>query len=426
MYIQHIATAIMVSCIVSTAAAQGALAPPEFKPTTSSAEPKLIQFVQSTVNRNPLVQAARYRLDAATFNQSAAAKSLYNPELEFEVENSEDETRTIGISQTFDWSRKRSAREAVAATERLAVESDYHLIRRQLTIELLNGLASYQTAFDRTELAKERASLMEQFAEIAKRRFDAGDLQRVDLNFANLVKAEVQIKLATVTSSLADSRQTINKLALFDLLHKWPSLSTDFRPPSQFRDAETVLLDLPEINSARSGLQIVNATVTLRKREQKLDPTIGVIGGEETEGSFVGLRVSVPLPLHNKFKHEVSAALAERQSAQQMLEDALLRAKARLSNSTQRYQIAYAAWEEWQALGQENLLQKTTELRRLWAGGELSTTEFLIQMDRSIDIRDSALELRHELWRSWFEWQAASGQLDQWLGYNIKGDTDAN
>ena len=86
---------------------------------------------------------------------------------------------------------------------------------------------------------------------------------------------------------------------------------------------------------------------------------------------------------------------------------------------------AHAAWQEWQALGQENLRQKTDELRRLWGAGELSTTEFLIQMGQTIDIRDSALELRLALWQSWFEWQATSGQLDQWLGYNANGDTDA-
>ena len=425
MYTRHFAAAIVMSFGVSATAAQEALAPPEFTNTSRAAEPALIQFVQSTVDRNPLVKAASFKLVASTSYESAAARPLYNPELEFEAEDTDVELRTIGISQTLDWSGKRGARESVAAAERLAVEADYQLTRRQVATELLNGLASHQTALDRTALAKERAELTEEFAQIAKRRFDAGDLQRVDFNLANLVKAEARIKLATTTSSLADAQQAISNLVPFDSRPRWPSLSTVFVAPSPFNDSESITSAMPEVRAAQSRLQAAIATVTLRKREKRADPTIGVTGGEEGGESLVGIRISVPLPLRNRFQHEVSAALAEQTQAQQVLNNTQLRANSRLSNSLQRYQIAHAAWQEWQALGQENLRQKTDELRRLWGAGELSTTEFLVQMGQTVDIRDSALELRLALWQSWFEWQSASGQLDQWLGYNANGDTDA-
>jgi len=146
MYTRHIAAAIVMSVGVSATAAQEALAPPEFTNTSLAAEPALIQFVQSTVDRNPLVKAASSKLVASTSYESAAARPLYNPELEFEAEDTDVELRTIGISQTLDWSGKRGARESVAAAERLAVEADYQLTRRQVATELLNGLrANRQT-----------------------------------------------------------------------------------------------------------------------------------------------------------------------------------------------------------------------------------------------------------------------------------------
>jgi len=252
-----------------------------------AAEPALIQFVQSTVDRNPLVKAASFKLVASTSYESAAARPLYNPELEFEAEDTDVELRTIGISQTLDWSGKRGARESVAAAERLAVEADYQLTRRQVATELLNGLASHQTALDRTALAKERAELTEEFAQIAKRRFDAGDLQRVDFNLANLVKAEARIKLATTTSSLADAQQAISNLVPFDSRPRWPSLSTVFVAPSPFNDSESITSAMPEVRAAQSRLQAAIATVTLRKREKRADPTIGVTGGEEGGESLV-------------------------------------------------------------------------------------------------------------------------------------------
>ncbi|MBT8098027.1 MAG: hypothetical protein HKN35_13240, partial [Woeseia sp.] len=50
-------------------------------PGTTRADPVLTQFVQSVVEANPRVQAARAALDASDAFRDAAARPLYNPEL---------------------------------------------------------------------------------------------------------------------------------------------------------------------------------------------------------------------------------------------------------------------------------------------------------------------------------------------------------
>ena len=424
MHTRYIVAAMLWGGVTGASAVEQPLAPPELTLTNKAGQPTLVQFVKTTIERNPLVQAARSELDASTSYQAAAARPLYNPELELEAEDTDVETRTIGISQTIDWSGKRRARKSVAEAERLAVEADYQLIRRDVTTELLTGLASYQTAVDRTALAKERTDLMEEFAQLAKRRFDAGDLARVDFNLANLVTAEARIKYATAASELADARQTVGNVTPFGSQSQWPSLQTTLASPAPLKDAEARSNDLPEVNAARNRMQAAIETVSLRRREKRMDPTIGVSGGDEGGESLVGITLSVPLPVRNRFQHEVTAAMAEQRQAQQLFEDAKRRASARLSNSYQRYQISHTAWQQWLELGQENLQQQIDQLKRLWTIGELSTTEFLVQMGQSLDNRDSALDLRLALWRSWFEWQAASGQLDQWLVYKAGGPTN--
>ena len=99
-------------------------------------------FVTDVVASNPRVQAAQAAVDASAAYELAAGRPLYNPSLEFEAENAADQTRTIGISHTFDWSGKRSARSAVASSDRLAVEAEYFAIRQEVTVELLSGLAA--------------------------------------------------------------------------------------------------------------------------------------------------------------------------------------------------------------------------------------------------------------------------------------------
>ena len=83
--------------------------------TLSPPSPALVEFVGAVIAANPRVQAARSAADAGGALQSAAARPLYNPELELEAEDAEADTYTLGISQTIDWADKRSARSAVAA-----------------------------------------------------------------------------------------------------------------------------------------------------------------------------------------------------------------------------------------------------------------------------------------------------------------------
>jgi len=55
-------------------------------------------------------------------------------------------------------------------------------------------------------------------------------------------------------------------------------------------------------------------------------------------------------------------------------------------------------------------------LQRLWEAGELSTTDYLVQLRQTLDTKESALELRRSMWQAWFEWMSASGQIETWLG----------
>ncbi|MBX2846715.1 MAG: TolC family protein [Acidiferrobacterales bacterium] len=415
MYIRQLAAVMLLSGVCNANIVAQTLEPPQFTQKKQTNQVNLTQFVQSAVERNPMVQAALSRLDASTSYQSAAARPLYNPELEIAVEDTDIETRTIGVKQTIDWSGKRTARKSVATAERLIVEATYQLTRRKVAKELLTGLANYQVAEERTSLADEREDLMEQFRLLAKKRFETGDLSKVEFNLANLVMAEAQIKLATAKSELADARQILENLVPVDSQMRWPSLQTPLAQPKLLAQPEETLEELPEVNVARNQLYAAMAKVSLRQREKRMDPTIGVTGGDEGGESLLGISLSVPLPVRNRFQHEVTAAMAEQSQAGLLLQDVLYRAKSRMSNSFERYQITYIAWQQWLELGQESLQFQIEELERLWSADELSTTDFLVQMGQSLDNQDSALDLKLTLWQSWFEWQAASGILDEWL-----------
>jgi len=121
---------------------------------------------------------------------------------------------------------------------------------------------------------------------------------------------------------------------------------------------------------------------------------LSLTGGDEDGESLVGMNVTIPLYVRNRFSHEVTAALAERSQAQRLADDVMQRAHARLVSAAERYELSRGAWGDWASTGQASLTRQTEQLKRLWQAGDL----------------------REALWRAWFEWLWASGQVDAWLG----------
>ncbi len=381
------------------------------------ADPALIQFIQSVVDTNPRVQAARAALDASGAYRDAASRPLYNPELSLDAENSDTDTRSIGISQTLDLAGKRKARTAVAESDRMVVEAEYLTARWSVTVDLLDGLAQHQTGLERESLAEARRALMDDFATLAKRRFDAGDLNQVEFSLATLAFLDARIQKATVGAALAEARQAVRNLTPRSSPEQWPALPIQMPSlPQGATNPQSLVLALPEVLAARRQVETANAVVNLRKRERRPDPTISLAGGRESGANLVGLNLTIPIFVRNRFNYEVTAAIAERSQAQQVSDDVMQRAYARLTSAAERYELSRGAWGDWQQTGQSSLTNQTEQLQKLWQAGELSTTDYLVQLRQTLDVQESALDLRQTLWRAWFEWLWASGQVDAWLG----------
>ena len=378
---------------------------------------ELTAFVRAVVDANPQVNAALAALDASAALEGAAGRPLYNPELELEVEDADSETRAIGISQTLDWGGKRRARTAVAESETRSVEADFLAVRWQVASDLLAALAYYQTESDRSALASVRAGTMQDFAELAEQRFEAGDISQIELDLAVLAFTDARIKQATASANVAEAKQSVSGLAIGSPPAEWPAIQTELSALSVApSEASDVVMSLPHVRAAQLRVAAAAAQVELRQRERRLDPTLTLRGGTEDDETLVGLNITVPLPIRNRYTYEVTAASAERRQAQQEASNISRQAYARFLGAQERYQLSRTAWDDWQQTGGVSLQRQTDLLWRLWEAGELSTTEFLVQLQQTLDTRESALELREALWRAWFEWLTASGQIENWLG----------
>ena len=379
--------------------------------------PALPAFVRTVMESNPGLLAARSAFDAAQARVRAASRPLYNPELELDAETAEAETASLGVSQAIDWADKRGAREEAAAFEAQAADAEFDATRQSLTVELLSALGRYHSTNALEQLARQRAEVMQRFLALAEKRRQAGDLNQVELDLARLARTRSLLQQAQASAERTGAEQALVAVT-GEARPDWPPLPERLPELLSF-DADALIDALPEVRALRASIAAAQSTVTLRHREQRPDPTLGLRGGREGSDRLVGLTLSIPLFVRNDFHAQTEAANAELVQAEQVGQDVYRRSQARLLSAAERYQTVLNAWAVWETSGQPSLHSQLGVLERLWQVGELSTTGYLLQLNQNLETQASALELRGQLWRSWFDWLAASGQFEPWLNGSL-------
>lgn len=390
-------------------------APP---PLDDKAPPALRDAVRDVWNRNPAVRAADARLDAAQAHTQAAGRPIYNPDLELTAENADVDTRSVGLSQTIDWSGKRRARETAATAEQRAANAERDEVRQRVALEWLRGFAAYQSARERATAGAQRADLLAQFAALADRRFRAGDIPVLERDLATLALQEARAQQAELAAEQAKARQLLsavggNSATLPPLPDALPATAD-----STFTTAQ--LTDLPTVRRAQAEVEAAQARITVAERDRRADPTISLTGGQVTDGPYrdrlIGVTVRLPLFVRNSYSAEVSAARSSADAADANQRDVLLRAGADAEAASTSFNALRDAWLAWQQSRAPSAAERAALLQKLWEAGEISAAEYLVQLKQSVDTELSAMSLRARVWDAWADWLAASGGLAAWLG----------
>jgi cobalt-zinc-cadmium efflux system outer membrane protein len=381
--------------------------------SAQSSTPSLGELLQRVWQEHPRVQAAEAVVEAARALGEAADRPVYNPELEIDAEQTDIDTYSIGLNQTIDWGNQRDAQTLQAEAEVQAAMAVLADVRQQTGVEVLTVLANYQMASQLRKLAQERMELLHQLRENTQQRRAAGDISELDVALARVAFSEAQMQLAHQRAELA-TQQAALVAASGQQFKQWPALS-DIPALSADIDSEELLAKLPALMQLTARWQAAKAGAQLIQASRTANPTLGLRGGQEASESLIGLSLSIPLQIRNRYSAEIRAADIQSLEAEKILLDARQRAAARLTGSRQRYQLTYDAWQNWQKTGQTTLEQQSQLLKRIWQAGELSTAEYLVQAKQNVDAREAAIELASDMWLAWTDWLSASGQIETWL-----------
>ena len=391
---------------------------------TTASRKALQRWLNKSVDEHPSVHAAEAAVDSAGYQLVAADKALYNPELELDAETAETDSASIGLSQTIDWGDTRGARTEMAGSQKSAASFGLESTRWQIAEAFLSGLADYHTSQALKELAEQGNTLMQRSAKLAKQRFDAGDLNKVEVDLANLTYAQARFKRADAISRQAKATQNLISLS-GNVDTNWPQLSSalsDLEMPSPVLDEvtkaqqiEKTVQQLPQMRAILSRVKSAQANVKVQSGQGSVNPTIAFRAGKEEQDTLLGLNLSIPLQVRNNFQAEVDAANAEMIQAESESIAAYRELKSRLEIAVVSYSLSREAWLAWQQSGADTLSEQIKLLERLWKAGELNTTDYLIQLNQALETKASAIEQRGRMWTDWSEWLTASGKIEQWL-----------
>jgi cobalt-zinc-cadmium efflux system outer membrane protein len=399
-----------------------------FGATQTQAPPDLRRAVADAWQRHPAARATDATLAAAEARAQAAARYPYNPELELESEKEGTERRTTaGVSLTVDVSGKRRARSDAAQATLEVAEAQALLRRREFATNWLVAWADRRSSAERVAIGERRVALLTRFTALADKQFAVGDISSLERDLALLARDEAQAEFATLLADQAEAEAAFQSVGGVVTPATDPAQAARTLPtPGPL--VGTPWQSLPEWRIAQAEAVAAERGVRVAQRDRILDPTVGLTGGRVDTGSMddrvIGVAVTVPLPVLNGYRHEVTAAQRDADAAHAEAERVTMELQARARRSATSYAAVRAAWDRWSASRGTDVERRADLLERLWRAGELSTADYLLQLNQTLDTALAGAELDGRLWRLALEYLAATGQLERWLGWDgANGDT---
>ncbi|MCU7852462.1 MAG: TolC family protein [Candidatus Thiodiazotropha sp. (ex Monitilora ramsayi)] len=376
---------------------------------------QLAAVVERTLASSPDIEASQAAIEAAQANLAGAGLPLNNPELEVEAERTDISTYTLGFSQTVDWHDKQRAFKQSAQAELAAVQANADALRLSKASEILDTISKIAALDEINRLSKQRTEILNRFAKLAKQRHEAGDIARAELALAQLSLAEAVMQQTGNGAELIQARSRFLSISGQQQVTQinFPDQIPAIQPDS--RDVEQFAKNHPQVQAAHQQALSVRQQMQTADLVRKADPTIGLAAGREDEENLIALSFSIPLQVRNDFRSSVDAAQAEALKAEQEAQQAYQNLLAELNGAKESYQLVARTWEFWLAQGRPSLQQSTQLLETQWRAGEMSTADYLLQIQQMLDTQIAGVELQGNLWKAWFEWLNASGTLITWL-----------
>ncbi|WP_309383687.1 TolC family protein [Cerasicoccus frondis] len=404
----------------------------------AQASPPLIFNRESAVQRavygNRGLQAARYSVDQAQA-RTIDAGSLSNPSLnltgasDFAFSNEGEYAWSIGLEQRFPVTDRLRRLRNIASLEVQLAELEIRDAERKVAYVVEQIFDSITLIDAELALYREQIALNQKFADFLQKKIDRAEASSLDLGQAKVAQAALNQKVLRLererTGQLVHLREQLG-LQLGQALDV-DTQSTDMPhvlPAFQQSD----LADHPAYQLRMQLADIATEHTALAQAERWADIAVEIfyeqglgnnaledpatnnlyIGGEKEQ--FLGIGLSIPLPLHNQNRGEVIS----RRARERQLQAEAGALSFRLLNEAAELRDEYSEVEEQIEDYESAIMNQATgnlsQLEDAYALGQVDLTSVFRAQERLLELRVDFAMLEAERQGILTQWRYETGE----------------
>jgi cobalt-zinc-cadmium efflux system outer membrane protein len=323
------------------------------------------------------------------------------------------------VSQLLELGGKRARRIEVARNELRLTELDVDAALRALRHDVRAAYFSLSLARNTLALGQQAVEQARELADIARARFEAGDIAQFEV-----LQADLAVDRATNDLARLQNAERIARAVLSQLLNRPPEAPLDLRDTLFIRTVAISTSDLisrsltqnVELRAAEQQIATEESRLRLARAQRvpdlTLEPGVEGIDSSIPHNWAFKMQVTVPLPIFNRGRGEIqkSSALleqlrAERDATRQRISSEIGRAALNLESA--RKQVEF--YETKLLPEAERVRQLANEAYRIGQTSLLSV----------IEATRNAREVRQAYLQALSDYQSALADLEQAAGVRL-------
>jgi len=307
----------------------------------------------------------------------------------------------LGASWQIDlWGRIRRSKEA-ALQELLATEEAYRGVTISLVAEVADSYLLLRDLDNRLEISKQTLEVWQQRLDVVQTRFEAGMINEVDLNQAQIEVYEAEVQVQTFERLRTKTENAISVLMGQppEEIERGLHISEQVFPPEIPTGLPSELLQRrPDILQAERRLHAqtarIGAAKALRFPQFNLTADLGAQFADQTTGIF-GLGAQLFGPIYNagEISNQIEVEIAKTEQLLNIYEQTILNAYREVDDalvSVRTYEVEFDARRR-----QVEAAQNAAELS--WTRYEGGMTSYLEVLDLQRSLFSSRLKASESL-----------------------------
>lgn len=354
-------------------------------------------IIQKIMESNVTLKKYRAQTDAVIAGNNTGL-TLADPEVEFNYlwgsPQDVGQRKDISVTQRFDYATVFGVKRKEARSKNELAEVEYEQARMLLQQETVMLLADIASANETIKEHKSRLATAEKIAEMLKKKMNAGEANKIELNKALLDLAEHKADLAQEEMERDELMGNVLLLQAMSEEMKMQLCSISMEDLKEYVSAlgNTTFWQL-EQEKAQKEENVAAAELQSARSAGLPELTAGYMSELTREEKFRGITLGLSIPLWGnrgniaKAKQQKIALQAEREETIANLTAQRNAIVARLRNLSQLIDTMEASLK---ASSSEALMQKAL------AEGEISIVDYISDRESYYDLKSRIIEARTE------------------------------